>query len=174
MLHASSAPHDATRVEHVCARVELRGDVDVPLWPLVPTPARYPGMADQFAWRRQVTEDFEALAPGCPALVRKGFKELPTSSANLSKQVKVCGGAHFHWQDFQSIAWGTGFCGAMRCSVCVCVCVCVVVGGGGGGEGTLHSHLHSHSHLHLHLHLHLRRAQVSQKVHTFLDKSLQA
>ena len=53
----------------------------------------YPGLMDKFAWHKQVTDNYEQLAPGCPQLVRRAFAAaLATwpSKAVVAKTFKTC------------------------------------------------------------------------------------
>ena len=61
----------------------------------------YPGLADQFAWRKQITDDFETLSPGCPDLAREGFRGIVgADTAALGKAIPVCERS-FTWNDIQ-------------------------------------------------------------------------
>ena len=61
----------------------------------------YPGLVDQFAWRKQITDDFETLSPGCPDLARKGFSGIVGADiVTLGKVIPVCEKS-FTWSDIQ-------------------------------------------------------------------------
>jgi len=82
----------------------------------------YPGLGiDQFAWREQVTKNFQALSPGCPDTVRHGFAALLAAAAiDVCSSFRVCGLKEpWHTQPFvceaehpdivaniQPMAWG--------------------------------------------------------------------
>eukprot|EP00756_Hemistasia_phaeocysticola_P007554 Hpha_TRINITY_DN14319_c0_g1::TRINITY_DN14319_c0_g1_i4::g.87020::m.87020 len=49
------------------------------------------GIADQFAWRAQLTSNFESTSPGCPDIVRQGFQGLKAlSPAEVKSRYSVC------------------------------------------------------------------------------------
>ena len=67
----------------------------------------YPGLADQFAWRKQITDDFETLSPGCPDLARRGFRGIVgADAAALGKAIPVCEkSSSFTWNTIQYDSW---------------------------------------------------------------------
>jgi hypothetical protein len=70
----------------------------------------YPGIAgvSQFSWRKQVTDNFETLSPGCPAIARRGFAALAGADpVQVHATYNVCEGAYPGVAaDVTSVAWG--------------------------------------------------------------------
>jgi lysosomal Pro-X carboxypeptidase len=54
----------------------------------------YPGLMDPFAWHKQVTDNFEDLAPGCPMLVRRAFASVmspwPGGALGIQRDFNTC------------------------------------------------------------------------------------
>eukprot|EP00041_Stephanoeca_diplocostata_P030001 m.896930 g.896930 ORF g.896930 m.896930 type:complete len:509 (-) comp23669_c0_seq8:2147-3673(-) len=63
---------------------------------------------NQYSWRKQVTDNFEELAPGCPDIVRRGFSGLlGATPSDVHKAFNVCGDEYPGvTADVQGIAWG--------------------------------------------------------------------
>mmetsp|Transcript_17533 Transcript_17533/g.51923 ORF Transcript_17533/g.51923 Transcript_17533/m.51923 type:complete len:493 (-) Transcript_17533:93-1571(-) len=70
----------------------------------------YPSIAgvSQYSWRKQVTDNFELLSPGCPALVRQAFAALgEADSTTVQKVYNVCEKTYSGLVgDVQEVAWG--------------------------------------------------------------------
>jgi hypothetical protein len=62
----------------------------------------------QFAWRGQVTNNYEALSPGCPRGVRGAFTALQGASpAAVRSTLETCEAAYAgSWNDVQGAMWG--------------------------------------------------------------------
>jgi lysosomal Pro-X carboxypeptidase len=54
----------------------------------------YPGLMEPFAWHKQVTDNFEDLAPGCPDLVRSAFASVaqawPGGALGIQRDFNTC------------------------------------------------------------------------------------
>ncbi|KAK3233206.1 hypothetical protein CYMTET_56483, partial [Cymbomonas tetramitiformis] len=61
----------------------------------------------QFSWRKQITDNFESFAPGCPELVRQGFRALQyADSEELHRAYNTCDvPGKDGWEQIQSIVW---------------------------------------------------------------------
>eukprot|EP01043_Picozoa_sp_COSAG02_P026351 COSAG02_NODE_1516_length_12182_cov_14.478689_12_plen_561_part_00 len=72
----------------------------------------YPGLMDPFAWHKQVTDNFEDLAPGCPMLVRRAFASMmspwPGGALGIQRDFNTCENASsplVNEGTIQGIAW---------------------------------------------------------------------
>lgn len=62
----------------------------------------------QLSWHKQVTDNFEELSPGCPAVVRRAFAAIQNAMPELVRsKYNVCEAPYDEmWSDVQAVAWG--------------------------------------------------------------------
>lgn len=103
----------------------------------------YPGLKSQYLWRKQITDNFETLAPGCPNIVRRGFAGIiNVSSEEFAESLPVCEApSSFSWQDIQNVAWslleGSGeFCYPPSESIIPSICSNMTNGAKNGSKGS--------------------------------------
>eukprot|EP00051_Salpingoeca_urceolata_P016209 m.214009 g.214009 ORF g.214009 m.214009 type:complete len:419 (-) comp18616_c1_seq2:478-1734(-) len=68
----------------------------------------YPGLSNQYVWRKRITDTFQALSAGCPDVVRKGFAGIADlSPAAVSSLYRTCEGPRNDSAAVvQATAWG--------------------------------------------------------------------